>query len=98
MRRQALRWIAVMVMAVMAAPAWLTSGAWAQERSPLDARLGGTRESFEASYGEPVVDEETGTIYEVSGFGVIFVQYIDDQILFLSLSPERPEELDLDEP
>lgn len=37
---------------------------------PLDTRLGGTRESFEAAYGEPVgeADERFGD-YDIEGFG-----------------------------
>ena len=54
----------------------------------LDGRLGGTRESFAAEYGDPVVETvESGSRYDVAGFGLVLVHYrvLEDEL--------RPEDI-----
>ncbi len=62
-----------------------------KEDNPLYARLGGTREDFEAVYGESV---ESGSgssgSYEVEGFGLLFgAIYFEGQLVNVSLFADR---------
>lgn len=58
---------------------------------PLDARLGGTRESFEAKYGEPLGNRaDAGSLrYDVPGYGLVRVAYHKDHVRSVTLQPNR---------
>jgi hypothetical protein len=63
---------------------------------PLDARFGGTRDSFETKYGDPTSDEDAGYPlgfeYETAGFETVNVFFHKDYVAYLTLTanPKAP--------
>lgn len=63
---------------------------------PLDARFGGTRDSFETKYGDPTSDEDAGYPlgfeYEATGFETVNAFYHKDYVAYLTLTadPKAP--------
>jgi hypothetical protein len=67
----------------------------------LAARLGGTRASFVAAFGDPIGDNEaSGSRYDVPGFGLVLVQYLqqenavlapEDRATVVTLRSPRPD-------
>lgn len=61
---------------------------------PLDARLGGTRESFEASYGKPSAELLAtifpyGVEYDTDDFGIVDAFFHKDLVLFVRIQADR---------
>jgi hypothetical protein len=66
---------------------------------PLDARIGGTRASLEAVYGEPINDPNAPVAeYAVRPFGIVEVTYIGDQVFAVSAYADRLGHEPLTEP
>jgi hypothetical protein len=59
---------------------------------PLDARFGGTRDSFEAKYGDPTSDEDAGYPlgfeYEAAGFETVNAFFHKDYVAYLTLTAD----------
>jgi hypothetical protein len=59
-------------------------------KRPLDARFGGTRESFEAEYGDPVDAGQgnypIGIFYEVAGYESVNAFFHKDYVAYLTLT------------
>jgi hypothetical protein len=71
------------------------------------ARLGGTRTTFEAAYGAPVLnDVGSGSSYDVPGYGQVLVSFLapanaplpDDVAVVIVLRSPRPEDAPATEP
>ncbi len=60
----------------------------AESDNPLEARLGGTRDGFEARYGAPIA-EELFIEYDIAGCGVVFVDYYEGIITGISVFSPR---------
>ncbi len=73
-----------------------------EDDDPLDARLGGTTESFEAKYGEPVESDGPAilTEYNIKGYSTVFADSYEGRIESISLFSPRPkgEEWRMDKP
>jgi hypothetical protein len=59
---------------------------------PLEARFGGTRDSFEEKYGDPKSDEDAGYPlgfeYDASGFETVNAFYHKDYVAYLTLTAD----------
>ena len=71
------------------------AGPWAaaqEEPPPLDARLGGTTETFEEKYGEPVESDgpPSFTEYEIQGYSTVFATTREGRIDRVTLFSPRP--------
>jgi len=96
------RWIVALVLMLTMAPLPILvqdgdPTATAEPGSPLDARLGGTRQSFEAKYGTPINtghDKAPFPEYDVKGYGSVLVTYYDDRVTMISLFSDRPNDED----
>jgi hypothetical protein len=59
-------------------------------KKPLDSRLGGTKESFETKYGDPVDAGQgnypIGNFYEAAGFETVNAFYHKDYVAYLTLT------------
>ncbi len=70
--------------------------------APLDARLGGTTESFEEKYGEPVESDGPSifTEYDIRGYSTVLTNSYEGRIERISLFSPRPkgEEWRMDKP
>ena len=71
------------------------------------ARLGGTRTTFEAVYGAPVLDDVgSGSSYDVAGYGLVLVSFLapanaplpDDVAVVIVLRSPRPDDAPATEP
>jgi hypothetical protein len=70
----------------------------AESDNPLEARLGGTRDGFEARYGGPIA-EEPFVEYDIEGCGTVFVDYYEGIIIRISVfSPREGEDSEYTEP
>ena len=80
-------------LAMLLAQPWSAAGQAAAH--PLDARLGGIRESFEAKYGEPSnAGERLADLhseYEIKGYSTVFVSYHEGLVTDIDLFAPRPE-------
>ena len=81
----------VVVLAMLLVPPWSVAGQ--AEPAPLDARLGGTTESFEEKYGEPVEAEGSPvfTEYKIRGYSTVFAASREGRIDNVTLFSPRPE-------
>jgi hypothetical protein len=61
-------------------------------KKPLDARFGGSRDSFEAEYGDPVDAEQgiypLGNYYEVDGFDSVNAFYHKEYVAYITLTSD----------
>jgi len=61
----------------------------AESENPLDARLGGTRDGFEARYGAPIREDELFIEYDIEGCGTVFVGYYEGIITDITVFSPR---------
>ncbi len=64
------------------------------EGSPLDARLGGTRESWEDEYGDPIESPTAvpkSTAYDLDGYSSVQVGFHEERVTSVSLFAPRRE-------
>lgn len=88
----AMRQLVVLLGLAIALAPW--TGNAAQDDSPLDARIGGTEDSFEDRYGDPVPsddDPRLTTEYEIDGYSTVFADAHEGRIHGISLFAPRPD-------
>src|SRR5262245_57750767 len=98
----AIRVALVIAVGISLAPPVRPITAAAPNDEITDARLGGTRASFAAAFGPPVVENEVnGSRYDVPGFGLVLAQFRqkrkgklapDERATVVTLRSPRPEE------
>lgn len=92
-----MKWSLLVVLVVISSLLSTATSAVAADPKPRDARIGGTRESFEKKYGDPIDPSENGDYasasYDVDGYAMFGATFYKDKVTTISFYSDREDDL-----